>query len=116
MRSCLEPTVLEGVPFGRASRLRTVIRRSGPENGGIHRWKVRVTFSPSWRDGELEDMIVSTRPERGIKEEGNQIKLGKQDHETLSPVAMSPTNVCLNVILQIEDYGLKVSINTELNC
>ena len=52
-------------------------------------------------------MVVSTCPERGIKEEGNQIKLGKQDHETLSPVAMSPTSICFDIVPQTEDYRME---------
>ena len=41
-------------------------------------------------------MIVDTRPEREIKEEGNQVQLGKQRQETPSTVAMSPTTQWLD--------------------
>ncbi len=36
-------------------------------------------------------MVVDTRPQRGIKEKGNQMVFGKQGYGTLLPVQMSPT-------------------------
>jgi hypothetical protein len=56
-------------------------------------------------------MIVDTRPVRRIGKMANQVKFGKQPNGTLFPMAMSPTNVAPGVILEGEDYGLKVSIN-----
>jgi hypothetical protein len=52
-------------------------------------------------------MIVDTRPERGIGKEGNQVKLPKTRHKTLSALAMSPTTSQPKIFLIGEDYELK---------
>jgi hypothetical protein len=48
--------------------------------------------------------------QRGIKEEGNQVKFGTQLYGTLLPVAIAPTKSEDHDILKIEDYGLKYSL------
>jgi len=63
-----------------------------PENGDTLRREDQPTIYPSGRDGRQEGMSVDTRPEKEIKEEGNQVQLGKQRQETPSTVATSPDN------------------------
>jgi hypothetical protein len=40
-------------------------------------------------------VIVDTQPQRGIKEEDNQVKFGRKLYGTLLPVAIAATNVQL---------------------
>jgi len=49
-----------GVPSGLASRLRTVIDKIDPENGGITPWEDQVSICGPWRNGGQENMIVDT--------------------------------------------------------
>jgi hypothetical protein len=80
-------------PSGSASRLWTVINGIAPENGGIPCLGDQVTIDLSWRDAEKEDMTVDARPKRGIKEDGNQAKFGKQGNGSRLSLAMSPTTL-----------------------
>lgn len=73
----------------------------------------QVIIYSSWGDRSKEDLIVDSRPQRGINEEDNQVEFGKQLYRALLPMGITPTNVALSVILQGEDYGLKVSITVE---
>ena len=63
-----------------------------------------------------EDIIVDTRPVRGIGKRGNRVKFGKQPNGTLFPVAMSPTKVQFKIALIVKNYRLKVSITLLMNC
>lgn len=49
-------------------------------------------------------MIAATRPQRGINGQGYQVELGKRHDKTLCPVAMSPTNVDIDLKMLSEDY------------
>ena len=71
--------------------LRTVITRSTLENGVSLVGRTRSLFTPPERDGGEDPVHVDTWPKRGINQEGNQIKFGKQLHKALPSVAMSPT-------------------------
>jgi len=45
-------------------------------------------------------------PKRGIKEGGNQVKVEKQQHGTLSPAKIAP-NLREMIVITFNDYGLK---------
>jgi hypothetical protein len=44
------------------------------------------------------------KPQRGIKEEDNQVKFGTQLNEALLPVAIAPTNLQSEITLKVNDY------------
>ncbi len=101
---------LQRSSFRTASQLLTVISRIGPENAGISRWEEQVAICPPLKNREPEYTIADGCPQRRIKEEGNQVELEKQRHNTLSPVAMSPTYPRSESTFNLDDYGRKGSI------
>ncbi len=47
---------------------------------------------PVAENREQEDMVVDPRSPKGIKEQDNESRLGKQPSETPLPVAITPTS------------------------
>ena len=66
---------------------------------------------PPLKNREPEYTIADACLQGRIKEEGNQVELGKPLNGSPLLLAMSPTNAWASVILEDEDYGSKGSVD-----